>query len=200
MSVEGHMEHEVHQGRGVRRALAVLALLGVTAVPAGIAAQGRPGLPGRGQASPGEAMVSPAEIQRMLDGYMLIQAQEILQLTDEQFPGFLSRVRALQETRRRTQGERQRVLQELRRMTSGRGGSVDEKTIAERLKVLDDLDARTAAEVKQQQTAIDQVLNPLQQARFRLFEDMMEQRKLELLMRARQGGRGRQPQPGQFQP
>ena len=36
----------------------------------------------------------------MLDGYMLIQAQDVLQLSDEQFPRFLSRVRARQDTRR----------------------------------------------------------------------------------------------------
>jgi hypothetical protein len=153
---------------------------------------------GRSQAPPGAGTVSPAEIQRMLDGYMLIQAQEILQLSDEQFPGFLSRVRLLQEARRRSQGERQRALQELRRLTSGRGGPADEGGIKERLKALDDLDARAAAEIKQQQTAIDQVLTPLQQARFRIFEETIEQRKLELLMRARQG-RGRQQPPGQSQ-
>ena len=49
-------------------------------------------------------------------------------------------------------------------------------------------------EIQQQRTAIDQVLNPYQQARFRIFEETMEQRKIELLMRARQG-RGRQNQP-----
>jgi hypothetical protein len=122
---------------------------------------------------------------------MLIQAQETLQLTDEQFPRFLARVRALQEARRRAQGERQRVLQELRRMTLGRGGGVDEERIKERLKGLEELDARTSAEIKQHQAAVDQVLTPIQQARFRIFEEMTEQRKVELLMRARQG-RGRQ--------
>ena len=130
----------------------------------------------------------------MLDGYMLIQAQDVLQLSDEQFPRFLSRVRAWQDTRRRSQGERQRMLQELRRMTAARGGTVDEATIKERLKALDDLESRAGMEIRQQRTAIDQVLNPYQQARFRIFEETMEQRKIELLMRARQG-RGRQNQP-----
>ena len=130
----------------------------------------------------------------MLDGYMLIQAQEMLQLTDEQFPRFLSRVRALQEVRRRTQGERLRMLQELRRTTAASGGPVDEDPIRERLKALDELEVRAAAEIKEQQAAVDQVLTPIQQARFRIFEETMEQRKVELLLRARQG-RGRQMQP-----
>jgi hypothetical protein len=156
------------------------------------AAQGRRVAPGA--AGTGEAVVSPAEIQRMLDGYMLIQAQDVLQLSDEQFSQFLSRVRIWQETRRRSQGERQRMLQELRRMTAARAGAVDEATIKDRLKALDDLEARTGGEIQQHRAAIDQVLNPFQQARFRVFEETMEQRKIELLMRARQG-RGRQNQP-----
>jgi Spy/CpxP family protein refolding chaperone len=169
----------------------VAALL-IAAAPVGMMAQGR-------QAPPsGEAMVSPAEIQRMLDGYMLIQAQEMLQLTDEQFPRFLSRLRDLQATRRRTQGERLRILQDLRRTTAARGGPIDESVIRERLKALDELDGRAAAEIKAQQTAVDQVLTPVQQARFRIFEETMEQRKIELLMRARQG-RGRLAQPNRRQ-
>jgi hypothetical protein len=128
------MVHKVH---GMLKVLtAVTAVLLVTA-PA--AAQGRrvaPGVPAAGD--PG---VSPAEIQRMLDGYMLIQAQDVLQLSDEQFPRFLARVRAWQDARRRSQGERQRMLQELRRMTAARAGTVDEATIRDRLKALDDLES-----------------------------------------------------------
>ena len=182
------MVHEVHR---VHKVLGVLVSILVCAASP-VAAQGRRALPA-GPAA-GEAAVSPAEIQRMLDGYLLIQAQDVLQLTDEQFPQFLARVRTWQETRRRTQGERLRMLQELRRMTAGRGGPVDEGTVKERLKALDDLEARATGEIQQQRAAIDQVLSPTQQARFRLFEETMERRKIELLMRARQG-RGRQNLP-----
>jgi hypothetical protein len=86
------------------------------------------------------------------------------------------------------------MLQELRRMTAGRAGPVDESTIKDRLKALDDLEARATGEIQQQRDAIDQVLSPAQQARFRVFEETMEQRKIELLIRARQG-RGRQNLP-----
>jgi hypothetical protein len=187
---------------GIPKLLGVVVVLCTSALVADLrAAQGRqavpPGAQGRlqGRAGADPAAVSPAEIQRMLDGYVLIQAQEMLQLSDEQFPRFLSRLQALQQLRRRTQGERQRALQELRRMTQARGGSIDENVIGNRLKALDDLDTRSAAEIRQAQEAIDQVLTPHQQARFRVFEENMEQRKLELLMRARQASRGRQFQP-----
>jgi hypothetical protein len=174
----------------IRVGTGVLLIVGAPLVAMG---QGRPAAP------PGESMASPAEIQRMLDGYMLIQAQEMLQLSDEQFPRFLSRVRTLQETRRRTQGERLRLLQELRRATAGRGAPADEGTITERLKALDELEVRAAAEIKQQRAAVDQVLTPVQQARFRIFEENMEQRKIELLMRARQGRGQRQTPPDRRQ-
>jgi len=189
--------HRVLKVLKVLRVHRVLEVLGVLVLvlncmtPA-LAAQGRR-VPPAG-ASGADGAVSPAEIQRMLDGYMLIQAQDVLQLTDEQFPRFLSRVRTWQETRRRTQGERQRMLQELRRMTSGRSDVVDETAVKDRLKALDDLETRASGEIQQHRGAIDQVLNPTQQARFRIFEETMEQRKIELLMRARQG-RGRQNQP-----
>jgi hypothetical protein len=177
--------------REVHKVLAAAVLSLVVGTAPALAAQGR-----RAPAGPNgaDAVVSPAEIQRMLDGYMLIQAQEVLQLSDEQFTRFLSRVRTWQETRRRSQAERQRLLQELRRMTAGRAGPVDESTIKDRLKALDDLDTRAGGEIQLQRGAIDQVLDTVQQARFRIFEETMERRKIELLMRARQG-RGRQSQP-----
>lgn len=189
------MVHRVHKVRRMLKVHGVLAaVIGVLLATAPtLAAQGRRVAPG-GAPGAGDPAVSPAEIQRMLDGYMLIQAQDVLQLSDEQFPRFLSRVRAWQDMRRRSQGERQRMLQELRRMTAARAGTVDEATIRERLKALDDLESRAGTEIQQQRIAIDQVLNPYQQARFRIFEETMEQRKIELLMRARQG-RGRQNQP-----
>jgi len=137
--------------------------------------------------------IAPAEIQRMLDGYELIQAQEMLQVSDEQFPKFLPRLRALQEARRRGQTQRSRVIQELRGLTQSRSAP-DEARIKDSLKTLDDLDARSTLEIRQAREALDQVLDVYQQARFRLFEAMMEQRKVELLMRARQANRQNRPQ------
>jgi hypothetical protein len=83
-------------------------------------------------------------------------------------------------------------------MTAGRAGPVDESVLKDRLKAFDDLEIRASGEVQQQRTAIDQVLSTIQQARFRVFEETMEQRKIDLLMRARQGrGRQGQPQPAE---
>ncbi len=137
------------------------------------------------------AGVSPAELQRLFDAYVLMQAQDDLSLSDEQYPRFLGRVKILQDARRRADMERRRIVQELRRLTQPRAATVDEARIKERLKALDDLPVRSAAEVQQAQAGLDEVLTLRQQARFRIFEEMMEQRKVDLLMRARQQNRPR---------
>jgi hypothetical protein len=134
----------------------------------------------------GAPPVAPAEIQRLFDAYVVMQAQQELQLTDQQFPQFLARVKALQEVRRRGQMQRGRMLQEIRRLMQAPG---QDDALRAQLKALTDLDARVAADVRQALDGVDQVLDLRQQARFRLFEEQMERRKVELLMRARQANR-----------
>lgn len=147
---------------------------------------GRQGRLGPPAAEPGNGA---GDIQRMLDGYELMQAHEILQLGDDQFPRFLPRLKALQDARRSVQMQRSRIIRELRRLTQAPAGAPDEARIGEQVKALDDLDTRSAVEIRQAREAVDLVLDPRQQARFRIFEELMEQRKVELLMRARQAGR-----------
>jgi len=65
-------------------------------------------------------------------------------------------------------------------------GQPDETMIRERLRTLQDINARGADEEKKAYDGIDQVLDLRQQARFRVFEEVMERRKLELVARARQ--------------
>jgi hypothetical protein len=64
--------------------------------------------------------------------------------------------------------------------------------IAERLRALREEQDRGTAELRRAHDAIDEVLDVRQQARFRVFEERMEQQKLDLLLRARQNApRGR---------
>jgi Spy/CpxP family protein refolding chaperone len=165
--------------RCVSVALLALALAQPAAAQRG---RGRPPLSDGATAdAPG---VSPAEIQRMFDSYALIQAQEQLQISDEKFPQFLTRFKALQDTRRRNMAERFRMVQDLRRLAND--AVPDEARMRERLKALDDLDARAQTEIAKTYEAINQVLDIQQQAKFRVFEENMENRKLALVMRARQ--------------
>jgi Spy/CpxP family protein refolding chaperone len=158
-----------------------------------LAAQGREGRGNRqsAQPNPDDPAVTPAEIQRMFDSYALMQAQEQLKVTDDQFTKFLPRYKALQDARRRGLQERMRALNELRQMING-PQPADEAQLRERVKALDDIEARTQADVRRALDAIDQVLDVRQQAKFRMFEEMMERRKLELVTRARQANRKNQ--------
>jgi Spy/CpxP family protein refolding chaperone len=173
------------------RIITLLAVVGalVSAGSGGVVfAQGGRQRPGAGAALD-DPSVSPAEIQRMFDAYALMQAQEQLKISDDHFGQFLTRYKALQDVRRRTLQERTRLVNEMRRLLNG--GQSDEM-IRERLKALDDLEARSTLDVKKASDAIDQVLDIKQQAQFRVFEENMERRKLELVTRARQANRPKQ--------
>jgi hypothetical protein len=171
---------------------AVLALAGTLAQTGVVSAApgGRQGQ-GRGAAGAEEPAVSPAEIQRMFDAYALMQAQEQLKIGDDQFSQFLTRYKALQEVRRRNLQERQRLVNEMRRILNA-GGTPDEAMLGERLKAIQELEARSSADMKKAYDAIDQILNIQQQAKFRVFEENMERRKLDLVTRARQANRPKQ--------
>ena len=60
---------------------------------------------------------------------------------------------------------------------------------SERLTALQELEARCAAEIAKAYNGIDEVLSPLQQARFRVFEEQIERRKLELMATAPRSSR-----------
>jgi hypothetical protein len=149
-----------------------------------VSAQRRPLEGGSPLEQPG---VSPAEIQRMFDAYALLQAQDQLKIGDDQYSQFLTRFKALQDVRRKALQERMRIIQELRRLTND--PQSDEGQVRDRLKMLQDVEGRSAVEVRRAYDALDQVLDVRQQAKFRVFEELMERRKLELVMRARQANR-----------
>lgn len=158
--------------------------------------QGQPQGAGR-QPLPGidNSDMTPAEIQKLFDAYLVMEAQQALTLSDEQYPQFLTRLRALQETRRRNQQERFRLMGELQRLSAPRVQTVNEALLKERLAALHELESRTAADLQKAYADVDEVLNLRQQARFRIFEEQIERRKIELLMRARQPNRPNQQAP-----
>jgi hypothetical protein len=119
----------------------------------------------------------------------LVQAQQFLNLGDEQYAKFLPRFMALQTARRQAMQQRTRVLNEVRRLLNEGGGSDDQLKAS--LKQLQDIEERGDAETKKALEAVDTTLDLRQQARLRVFEEQMERRKLELVTRARQANRGR---------
>src|SRR5450631_3809557 len=147
--------------RAVRRWFVVLSLVVVSAASVAAGGPRQQQVPGGPQ---GERTVTPAEIQRMFDAYALLQAQDQLKIADEQYSQFLTRFKALQDVRRTGLQQRTRMIQDLRRALDA--GQLDEQSIKERLKALDELETRSAAEVKKAADAIDQMLDVRQQAKF----------------------------------
>jgi Spy/CpxP family protein refolding chaperone len=151
------------------------------------ALRARAGGQARGGAAPDEPTVTPFELQRLFDSYALLQAQDQLKIGDEQYTRFLPRFKALQDARRQALQQRTRVLTDVRRLLAE--AQLDEGQIKDRLKQLQDIEGRGEAETRKAYEAIDQVLDVRQQAQFRVFEEQMERRKLELVTRARQANR-----------
>ena len=175
-----------------RRRLVLLGLLlalSFSSAPA--LAQGR-----RGQAAPGAPAgqdlpgITPAEVQQMFDAASLVEAQQRLAITDDQFPQFLRRFKLLQDIRRQGLMERTRHVNQLQRLLNS-GTALDEAAVNEQLKALRDLDVRVAADIAHAYDSIDQVLSVKQRAQFRVFEEQMERRKIDLVTRARQTNRQR---------
>lgn len=131
--------------------------------------------------------MTPREVQRLFDAYVAMQAQDRLQLTETQYPQFLPRLKALLDLRRANLATRQRMLADLGRAAGER--TLDDAALKSRLSQLRAFDEQAATAVRAAYDGIDEVLDPRQQARFRVFEDQIERRKVELLMRARQNAR-----------
>lgn len=152
--------------------------------------QGRQALPGGPGAGNEAAGVTPGEIQRMFDAYALVQAQDQLGISDDQYARFLVRYKALQDIRRKSLQEHTRIVADLRRLLAER--QPDEALLEARIEALAEVDTRTSADVKQAYEGIDELLDLRQRAGLRVFEELMERRKLELITRARQANRPRQ--------
>ena len=132
----------------------------------------------------------------MLDAWAIVQAQTALQLNDAQYGQFVTRLKRLQETRRRNGQMRNRLLQQVRALVAP-GVTPDDAAIREKLKALRDHDEQTAAALRRDGDAVDEVLDARQQALFRLLEERLERQKLDLLMRARERARPTAPaKPG----
>lgn len=131
--------------------------------------------------------LSDAELAAALDAYALVQAQQQLSIADDKYRVFAARLKRLQDVRRRNQRIRHRLVIELRKLAGNRAApGADEAAITAQLTALREHDDRSAAELRQAYDALDEVLDARQQARFRLFEEQIELRKLDLLMRARE--------------
>ncbi len=157
--------------------------LGVsTAALAAKAAQEPPATRQKPPAAEGE--VPPAVLEGLFDAYTIMQAQNALKLPDTQFAEFLPRLKALHDTRRRNERVRRQLVMELNKLSLQAEGS--DAQLRDKLRELQELDGRAAAELRRAYEGLDQVLDVRRQARFRVFEQQMERRKFDLMIRARE--------------
>ena len=127
-------------------------------------------------------------MQRLLDAWALVQAREHLQITDEQYPGFVARLTKLHNTRRRIAMERRQLLGELRMLLNQSPAAKDD-VLTTKVRALDELTKRGTDEAHQATLEIDGVLTPWQRGRYRMFEELVERKKIEML-RSIGAGRG----------
>lgn len=158
--------------------------------PADRAAAGQQaGRPGRaGQPDP---QLTVQEVERMWDQFVLTQARAALEIRDErQFRRFSVQLQNLQNLRRRLQRQRNAMQRDLGLLLD-QGEVLDSAAAEAGLAEFDEFSVRSAQQVRRALTAIDGVLSLRQRVRFRVFDNRMAQRKLELLAQARANARNR---------
>ena len=137
----------------------------------------------QGEPAAGAERPGRAEAFKMVDAYVMSNLQESLGLSDEQFAKAIPLVTKLQTERREYYFERTRKMREMRRLL--RQGGATEAQVLELLGQVKALDADGPARAQRDIEALDAVLTPLQQAKFRVLELEVEQRMRELVRRAR---------------
>ena len=166
-----------------------------TQTPDAASAQGRGA--GRGDAPQRPAAADLAKLQTvqdLLEGMEISNADKFLQVDNQHYGEFIQRLRNLQKLRKQHQNQRQRLVQDLRRLSNQPG--VEDALLEAPTKRLDDFDRQAFQDMQNAYAQIDEVLNVRQRARFRLFEEMMEQRKLEILTRVLKSGAPPAAAPG----
>jgi Spy/CpxP family protein refolding chaperone len=131
----------------------------------------------------------------MIDAYIVSNLQESLGLTDEQFVKLLPLVKRLQTDRRAVLQRRQQALMELRRLLAS--GDATEARVTELLAQVKAAEAEEPVLLRKDRDAIDGVLSPVQQAKFRVLEVEVEHKIRELMTQIRTERRNQgQPRPG----
>jgi Spy/CpxP family protein refolding chaperone len=127
------------------------------------------------------------EAFKMVDAYIVSNLQESVGLSDEQFTRILPLVKRLQNDRRELAQRRGRALGEMRRVLES--GTATEARVLELLKDVKEVESTQHETVRRDMDAIDQVLTPVQQAKFRLLEGEVERKIRALMEDLREGNR-----------
>lgn len=160
-----------------------------SATPAPIVPRGERFRPRGERADRGAAVGTAAHVPelrdetfRLMDAYMISNLQESLGLTDDQFARALPVVKKLQADRRAFARRRMGALRSLRKSLTS--GAATESSVADLLKEVKAASADEHAGTARNLEALDAVLTPLQQAKYRVFEAEVDLRLRHLLARS----------------
>ena len=127
------------------------------------------------------------EAAKMVDAYIISNLQESLGLSDDQFVKLLPLVKRLQSDRRDAAARRAQTMRQLRRLLAS--GRASEAQVLDLLKQVKAMESEEPDRLRRSVAAIDAVLTPLQQAKFRVLEMEVEFRIRELMGQIRRQGR-----------
>jgi Spy/CpxP family protein refolding chaperone len=158
-----------------RRWILLAGLLAWVGVPTAVA-WGAPG-----GASPRQEQKD--EAFRMVDAYIVANIQESLGLDEDTYAKIIPVVTKLQKARRDFWEERGRMQRSMRHLLQS--GTASQAQVRELLQSMKKLEVEGPERVREQMDALDALLTPLQQAKYRVFESDVEHRLRELLRQAR---------------
>jgi Spy/CpxP family protein refolding chaperone len=121
------------------------------------------------------------DVFKMIDAYVLSNIQESLELTDDQYVKILPLVKRLQTDRREFGRRRMEAMQELRRILQA--GAATEARVGELLKEVKSVEVEEPGAIRRDREAIDAMLSPVQQAKFRILEIQVERRIRDIMTR-----------------
>lgn len=176
------------------RLLAFVAFLNAAGLALPVAARPQPEPRPRGIAleheSEARAGGARDEAVKMIDAYVLSNLQESLGLSDDAYVRLLPLVKRHHGERRELAQRRMQALWELRKQF--RQGRATEQSVTEVLKQIKKVESEAPLVQARNQQAIDALLDPIQQAKYRVFEAEVE-RKVRDVFRQVRHGRGARP-------
>jgi Spy/CpxP family protein refolding chaperone len=159
--------------------------------PTGVLVLGLIALAGAVQAQPGGPGAGPRrsrdEAHKMVDAYIVSNLLESLGLSEDQYVKVLPLVNRLQKDRREYTARRMEALQEMRRLLQS--GGATEARVSELLKEVKSVEIEAPSVQKKDLDAIDALLTPVQQAKFRILEIEVERKIREIMGQMRAPGR-----------
>lgn len=123
------------------------------------------------------------EVYRLIDDYVRRSLQERVGLSDEQTARALPLVRNLHADRRRFAKRRIRAHSQMRR--AQRSNAITDTRAAELVQELKTAESEEVAAMRAAHDAVDAVLTPVQQVKYRIFEGEIEHKLRELMARLR---------------